>query len=458
VISLFNSLTHEKSVFTPIVPGKVKLYVCGVTVYDYCHVGHARVFVVFDAFVRLLKSLNYDVTYIRNITDIDDKIIKRAGELNEPVENLTNRFIDAMHEDETALLCDRPSMEPRAMQYVAEMQNLISSLIEKDAAYVADNGDVLFAVHAYEKYGELSRQTLAHLRSGCRVEVSEAKRDPLDFVLWKKAKPGEPAWESPWGEGRPGWHIECSAMALKNLGETFDLHGGGFDLKFPHHENERAQSEASTGKTFVNSWMHVGFVEINQEKMAKSLGNFFTVRDVLKNFKGEVIRFFLLSTHYRSPLPFSMDSLKQAEETLKRLYGALNGCVSAEPVQGTEAETEFHKALADDFNTPLAFASLFELVKTINREKEAGSENANAQAALLKKLGGVLGLLQDNPEHFFKGNVDEAFAEKVEQMILARNAARAAKDFAKADAIRDEFVKMGVVLEDGKGGTTWRRQ
>jgi len=455
-ITLFNSMNHEKQVIQPLVPGKLKLYVCGITVYDYCHIGHARVFVVFDAFVRMLRSVGYALEYVRNITDVDDKIIKRANELNEPIATLTQRFIDAMHEDEAALLCLPPNIEPKATDYIQAMQDLIAKLIEKDAAYVADDGDVLFSVKAFPQYGELSKQTLFQLRSGCRVEVNAAKRDALDFVLWKKAKSGEPAWSSPWGQGRPGWHIECSAMSLKNLGDTFDLHGGGFDLKFPHHENERAQSEAATGKPFVNHWMHVGFVEINQEKMAKSVGNFFTIRDVLQKFKGEVVRFFLLATHYRSPLPFSFEGLQQSEEALNRLYGALQDCDLSKAMAETEEEKHFIHALSDDFNIPLACVSLFEIAKKVNREKIAHPEQAHLYAGLLKKLGGVLGLLQSDPKQYFQGNAESELAKKVEALIAARNAARANKDFAQADAIRQQLLEIGVVLEDGKGGTGWK--
>ncbi len=463
MLQIHNSLTKRKETFTPIVPGKVGIYVCGMTVYDYCHVGHARVLVVFDMVVRYLRHLGYDVTYVRNITDIDDKIIKRANENGEPIEALTHRFIDAMHEDADALGVLRPDEEPRATASMGDIIAMIETLVAKGYAYRADNGDVYYDVSKFERYGQLASKRLEDLRAGERVAVEEAKDDPLDFVLWKAAKPDEPAWDSPWGRGRPGWHIECSAMSTRCLGAHFDIHGGGLDLQFPHHENEIAQSEAATGCKFVNVWMHNGFVQINEEKMSKSLGNFFTLREVMARYRPEVIRYFILASHYRSPLNYSDQNLDSAKAALERFYTALRG---VEPATGGDLpepyEARFRQAMDDDFNTPEALAVLFELTGRLNSAKAEGRpEEAAALAGLLKHLGAILGLLQDDPEAFLKGAAagDGGLSDdEIEQLIEARLEARRQKNWAEADRIRDQLKDQGIVLEDGPGGTTWRRE
>ncbi len=477
MLKIYNSLTGRKEVFTPIEPGKVRLYVCGMTVYDYCHLGHARVMVVFDMVVRYLRHLGFKVTYVRNITDIDDKIIKRANENRESIAALTARFIDAMHEDERALGVLPPDVEPRATQSVDDMLAMIQALIDRGYAYIGDNGDVFYAVSKFEGYGRLSGKNIEDLRAGERVEVEEAKRDPLDFVLWKMAKPGEPAWDSPWGKGRPGWHIECSAMSTRCLGHHFDIHGGGMDLQFPHHENEIAQSEGATGEKFVNVWMHNGFVRVNEEKMSKSLGNFFTVREVLARYRPEVVRFFILNSHYRSPLNYSDENLDEANAALTRLYTALRGIRSDLPLsegdRGKAFVARFEEAMNDDFNTPEAIAVLFELARDVNRARNASREEAENLAATLKRLGGILGLLQADPEEFLKSGAGslrletKAGAEfdagiiwndeRIEQKIQERLEARKNKDWATADRIRNELKEQGIVLEDTAGGTTWRR-
>jgi len=425
------------------------------TVYDYCHLGHARVLVVFDLVRRWLVARGYSVTYVRNITDIDDKIIKRASENGEPVDRLTARFIEAMNEDAQALGVVAPDYEPRATENVPDMVKLIGQLMDKDLAYQADNGDVYYAVRKFTGYGKLSGKSLEQLRAGERVDIDPNKRDALDFVLWKAAKPGEPSWDSPWGKGRPGWHIECSAMSEHYLGSHFDIHGGGQDLQFPHHENEIAQSEGAHQHTFVNYWMHNGFVRVDSEKMSKSLGNFFTVREVLAKYDPEVVRFFILRAHYRSPLNYSDQHLDDARQALTRLYTALKG-IDAIPVEDIDYSQGYAKrfceAMDDDFNTPEAVSVLFELANEINRSRSLDD------ARLLRSLAGVLGLLEREPEVFLQAGNDGGISSgEIEARIEARNAARRSKDFAQADRIRDELLEKGVALEDGPGGTTWRR-
>ncbi|ABM60901.1 cysteine--tRNA ligase [Halorhodospira halophila] len=457
MLKIHNSLTGAKEPFQPIEPGQVRIYVCGMTVYDFCHLGHARALVVFDAVVRYLRWLGYEVTYVRNITDIDDKIIRRAAENGEPMTALTDRFIRAMHEDCSALGVEPPDHEPRATERLESMIALIEELIAGGHAYVGDNGDVYFSVASFPEYGKLSGRRVEELRSGSRIEPDEAKHDPVDFVLWKAAKSGEPAWPSPWGDGRPGWHIECSAMSRDLLGSHFDIHGGGVDLQFPHHENEIAQSECASGHRFVNYWMHNGHVRIDDEKMAKSLGNFFTVRDVLAEHPAEVVRLFLLSSHYRSPLNYTGDALDEARGGLERLYNALRGLPAAAPAR-SQARERFREAMDDDFNTREALAVLFDGAREINRLREAGDASGAASAAAeLRELGAVLGLLQQDPEAYLRGDVADAEAEEIESLVAQRTAARKAKDFAEADRIRDELQARGIELEDTPEGTKWRR-
>ena len=458
MLKIYNSLSREKQVFVPIEPGKARMYVCGMTVYDYCHVGHARVLVVFDAVQRWLRASGFDVTYVRNITDIDDKIIKRAVENNETIAQLTERFIAFMNEDADALGVERPDHEPRATAYVPQMLDLIGKLESNGLAYKASDGDVNFSVRKFPGYGKLSGKSLDDLRAGERVDIDQAKQDPLDFVLWKHAKEGEPFWESPWGRGRPGWHIECSAMSSDLLGQHFDIHGGGQDLQFPHHENEIAQSEGAHQCTFVNYWMHNGFVRVDNEKMSKSLGNFFTVREVLKKFDAEVVRFFILRAHYRSPLNYSDAHLEDARQSLGRLYTALKAVApDALAVDWNEAHAQrFRAAMDDDFNTPEALAVLFELASEVNRSK------SGAMAGQLRALAGLLGLLKREPQAFLQatpaGESSEDWSpERIETLIGERAAAKKARDFAAADRIRAELLAAGVVLEDGPQGTTWRR-
>jgi len=459
MIQIYNSLTRQKEPFTPITPGEVKMYVCGMTVYDYCHLGHARVLVGFDTVVRYLRARGFRVTYIRNITDIDDKIIKRANEKGEDFRVLTNRFIDAMHEDERALGVMPPDAEPRATEYIADILGMIGALEKKDYAYRAANADVYYRVRKFAPYGALSGKSIDDLRVGARVEIDEQKDDPLDFVLWKAAKPNEPQWESPWGPGRPGWHIECSAMSMKCLGRHFDIHGGGMDLKFPHHENEIAQSEGATGGKFVNTWIHVGFVRINDEKMSKSLGNFFTVREILKSYDPEVVRFFILASHYRSPLDYSDESLDQARQALTRLYTALKDQpATTQDAEESKYEQTFFAAMDDDFNTASAMSVLFELAHEVNRLKASDAGAAARWASLLRRLGGILGLLDRDPLAFLRAGATDGLSEAdIEQQIAARLAARKSKNFAEADRIRDDLKARGVILEDGFGTTTWRR-
>lgn len=461
MLHIYNTLTKKKEPFTPISPGKIRMYVCGMTVYDYCHLGHARVMVVFDMVARYLRTCGNQVSYIRNITDIDDKIIRRAQENNEDIGALTERFIQAMNEDAAALSVLPPDSEPRATVHLTQIKDMIAKLIERGFAYTAKNHDVYFRVRKFSPYGMLSGKTLDELKIGARVEVGEDKDDPLDFVLWKAAKPGEPQWDSPWGAGRPGWHIECSAMSTTCLGNHFDIHGGGMDLKFPHHENEIAQSEASTGEKFVNTWMHVGFVRLNQEKMSKSLGNFFTVREVLKKFEPEVVRFFILGSHYRSPLDYSDENLQGAKAALTRLYLALKDLPpeSAPTAAAVAYEEKFYAAMDDDFNTPEAFAVLFDLARDINKLREEGSAAAASLGTALRRLGGILGLLQQDSQAFLRGGVaDRLINEQVEALIARRAEARKHRNWAESDRIRDELKAQGVILEDTAGQTTWRRQ
>ncbi|MCB6183486.1 cysteine--tRNA ligase [Leeia sp. TBRC 13508] len=458
MLTVYNSLSRQKETFIPIEAGKVRMYVCGMTVYDYCHIGHARMLAAFDVIYRWLKASGLDVTYVRNITDIDDKIIKRAAENGETIGQLVDRFVVAMHEDTAALRLQPPSFEPRATEHVPGMIELINKLIANGRAYPADNGDVYYAVREFADYGKLSGKSLDDLRAGERVGVDPFKRDPLDFVLWKSAKPGEPSWPSPWGEGRPGWHIECSVMSCHHLGEHFDIHGGGEDLQFPHHENEIAQSEGAHNHAYVNYWLHNGFIQVDGEKMSKSLGNFFTIRDVLEHFDGEVVRFFIVRSHYRSPVNYSDKVLEDAQQALTRLYTALRGVSLAQEsaVDWSNAyAARFQSAMNDDFNTPEAVAVLFDLAGEVNRTKDAGA------ARLLKTLAGLLGLLERNPDEFLQGGAkaqDGLSAEAIEGLIQERLAARKAKNFAESDRIRDLLSSQGVVLEDGPQGTTWRRQ
>ena len=460
MLQIYNSLTNKKETFKPLVDGEVKLYVCGMTVYDYCHLGHARVLVAFDVVNRFLQARGYNVNYVRNITDIDDKIIARANENGEEFLALTERFIDAMHEDEKALGVLSPTHEPKATDNIPQIIALIESLIEKGNAYQGGNGDVYFDVSSFSDYGKLSGRKIEDLRAGERVAVDNAKKDPLDFVLWKPAKPDEPQWDSPWGAGRPGWHIECSAMSMDLLGNNFDIHGGGHDLQFPHHENEIAQSESCTGEQFANFWMHNGFIRIDDEKMSKSLGNFFTIRDVLENYSPEAVRYFLLSSHYRSPLNYSTDSLDGAIAGLDRLYNTLRGLPEAEATRWSEYEDKFYAAMDDDFNTAEGLAALFDLARVVNKlEQTEGVEAAAPLGALLKKLGGILGLLQLDPDAWLQRDKsgDGLDADAIEAKIQERIQAKADKNWALADGIRDELKAAGVTLEDKGPETIWRR-
>jgi len=434
------------------------MYVCGVTTYDLCHIGHARTYVAFDVVVRYLRKIGYDVTYVRNITDLDDKIIKRAAENGEPFDALTQRYIDEMHRDFAALNLLEPDVEPRVTQHMDDIIRMIESLVTQGYAYQADNGDVLFDVSTFDDYGRLSRQNLEQLQAGARVDVEASKLDPLDFVLWKKAKAGEPSWDSPWGEGRPGWHIECSAMNKAHLGETFDIHGGGSDLTFPHHENEIAQSCCANQTNYVNYWMHSGMVQVDDVKMSKSLGNFFTIRDVLNAYDAETVRYFLLSSHYRSQLNYTQDNLEQAHAALERLYTALRGLTPEQPDENLRLPywNQFTDAMNDDFNAPEAMSVLFELVREINKARDNDAERAAQLAHVLVELADVLGLLQQSPESFLQGGADDEVA-LIEALIAQRNKARAEKDWAAADEARDRLTEMGIVLEDGANGTQWRR-
>jgi len=464
VLKIHNSFTGTKEDFRPLHPPRVGMYVCGMTVYDNIHIGHARMMVVFDLVSRYLRSSGYDVTYVRNITDIDDKIIKRAAENGEPIGALTERVIQAIDADCALLGILKPDLEPRATGHIPGIIRLVEQLIAKGYAYVADDGDVLYSVRSFADYGHLSGKQVDDLRSGARVEVDEGKRDPLDFVLWKKSKPGEPSWDSPWGPGRPGWHIECSAMSQATLGEHFDIHGGGIDLKFPHHENEIAQSCAATGKKFVNLWMHNGFVRVDDEKMSKSLNNFFTVRDVIKVHHPEVVRYFLIGSHYRGPINYSNDNLLQSRAALDRLYTALRGVEPASNPTRSDAHERFREAMDDDFNTPEALAVIQSLARDLNAAKTRGpAADASQLAGTMRQLGAVLGILQTDPEAWFKkGGVDQSGTAlsdaQIDELIAARVAARASKNWKESDRIRDALAAANVILEDSAKGTTWRRK
>jgi len=461
MLSIYNSLTKKKEIFKPLQTNKVGLYVCGITVYDHCHIGHARMFLSFDVVVRYLRYKGYEVTYVRNITDIDDKIIERAALNQEPYEQLTARFIASMQKDVTDLQTLAPTIEPRATVYMPHMINLIQSLIDKGYAYVASNHDVYYSVSALKSYGCLAHAKLDSLQSGSRVDVNPYKNNPLDFVVWKMAKPGEPAWDSPWGKGRPGWHTECSAMSLDILGETFDIHGGGPDLKFPHHENERAQSEAHTNKKFVNIWMHTGYLQKDKEKMSKSLNNFLTIQAFLAEYHRDVLRYFMISSHYRSPLEYSLELIDAAKRGITRLYTALKDVTLGEKPTASEYEARFTKAMDDDFNTPEALAVLFDLSREINRLKLENKEKAEKFAALLQYLGQVLGLFTQSCEEFLQHKSVNTAGKtltnsEIEALIEQRNEAKKNKDYAAADAIRQQLLTFKIILEDKAQGTEWR--
>lgn len=455
---LYNSLTGSKQPFVPVKSGEVRIYVCGQTVYDYCHIGHARAMIAFDMIVRYLRSQQYKVTFVRNITDIEDKIIKRANENHESCDALTTRFIDIMHADEQALGLTPVDHEPRATQFIQPIIELIQLLLDEKIAYIAGNGDVCFEVRKFQTYGKLAKRDIEKLIAGARIDIHEDKKDPLDFVLWKLAKPFEPQWESPWGLGRPGWHIECSAMAATILGQPFDIHGGGMDLKFPHHENEIAQSEAAHHATFANIWMHAGLLNIEGEKMSKSLNNFFTIRAVLEKHAAEVVRFFMLNAHYRSPVNYSVDNMEHAKQSLMRLYTAIRGLnLSRVDDASVSVFPEFIQAMDDDFNSPIAIAVLFDKTREVNRLKEIGdSQQATTLASQIKKCADIFGFLQTDPDIFLQGNVADDFSMRVEKLIADRAAARAEKNWAESDRIRDELKKLNIAIEDAADGTTWR--
>lgn len=458
MLKIFNTLKREKEIFTPIHPNQVGMYVCGVTVYDLCHIGHGRTFVSFDVIARYLRYLGYHLIYVRNITDVDDKIIKRALENHETCEHLVDRMVAEMYKDFDALNIQRPDFEPRATHHIPEIIALVQRLIDNGHAYVAQNGDVMFDVDSFPEYGKLSRQDLSQLQAGARVEINDIKKNPMDFVLWKMSKENEPSWQSPWGAGRPGWHIECSAMNCKQLGEHFDIHGGGSDLMFPHHENEIAQSCCAHGGAYVNYWLHSGMIMVDKEKMSKSLGNFFTIRDVLQHYDAESVRYFLLTAHYRSQLNYSEENLKLAHSALERLYTALRGTDANATVAGGEQFIEaFKAAMDDDFNTPGALSVLFDMARELNKLKAEQNPQTDAFAARLRELAGVLGLLYQDPETFLQAGMDDDETKIIETLIAQRNQARANKDWAAADAARDKLAAMGVVIEDGANGTTWRK-
>ncbi|MDG6238945.1 cysteine--tRNA ligase [Glaesserella parasuis] len=458
MLKIYNTLKREKEEFKPIHPDHVGMYVCGVTVYDLCHFGHGRTFVSFDVIARYLRYLGYNLRYVRNITDVDDKIIKRSLENNETCDQLVDRMIIEMHKDFDALNILRPDVEPRATQHIPEIIAIVEKLLAKGHAYVAEDGDVMFNVESFQKYGALSRQNLEQLQAGARVEIKSVKRNPMDFVLWKMSKENEPSWDSPWGKGRPGWHIECSAMNSKELGNHFDIHGGGSDLMFPHHENEIAQSCCAHGDDYVNYWLHTGMLTINEEKMSKSLNNFFTIRDILNKYDCESVRYFFLTAQYRSLLDYSEENIGLARKALERLYTALRGCDwNVELVENDQYVTAFKESMDDDFNTPGALAVLFELVREINKLKAENQVEANKLAARLKQLAGVLGLLEQDPETFLQGDANNDEVAEIEALIKQRNEARASKNWAVADEARNKLTAMGIVLEDGANGTTWRR-
>lgn len=453
MLSIYNSLTGQKEIFKPIHPGKIGIYVCGITVYDRCHLGHARSMVAFDVIVRYLRASGYAVLYVRNITDIDDKIIARANERGISVEALTDQYIQTMHEDAKALNTLAPDIEPRAVTHIDAIIQLIEELLEKNYAYVASNQDVYFEVSQFKNYGQLSNRALEDLIAGARVEIVKEKKSPLDFVLWKQAKENEPSWPSPWGPGRPGWHIECSAMSMHELGEQFDIHGGGIDLLFPHHENEIAQSEAVSDKKFANYWMHVGLLQLNNEKMAKSTGNFLTIEEAIQKHDPETIRYFLLSSHYRSPLNYSAENLVNAHKALRRLYQSFADYHLEQQVfeLAERWSAPFHEAMNDDFNTPTALSILFQLSHELNKTRDP------ALAYTLKKLADILGLLQSHPESFLNADISTEDRKEIEALIAERSLARTAKDWQKSDDIRDNLAKKGIELKDNPEGTRWRK-
>ena len=459
MVTIYNTLTQRKEPLQPLEPGKVRLYVCGMTVYDFCHLGHARMLLAFDVVVRYLRFSGYDVTYVRNITDVDDKILARALENDEPFTTVTDRYITAMHEDEAALSIVRPDKEPRATAHIDQIVSMIEKLLVSDHAYRAENGDVYFSVSSFPDYGKLSKKKPDELLEGARVEIGELKRDPRDFVLWKAADDNAVGWDSPWGYGRPGWHIECSAMSTCALGDTFDIHGGGSDLMFPHHENEIAQSEAATGATFAKLWMHNGPLRIDDEKMSKSLGNFFTVREVLATYKPEIVRHLLISSHYRSPINYSQQSLSQSVKAVERFYHCLKDLdlAAAKTLTNSRFEKAFRRAMDDDFNTPEALSVLFEMVSEIHQLKGEDPALANQLGALLVRLGGSLGLLQAEPAAFLQHSVNSDLdTAEIERLVAERVAARASQDWRRADEIRDQLSELNVVIEDSVGGSTWR--
>ena len=461
MLKIYNTLKREKEVFTPIQAGKVGMYVCGVTVYDYCHIGHARTFVCFDMIARYFRYSGYQLNYVRNITDVDDKIINRALENKETCDQLVDRMVGEMHSDFAALNIQPPNLEPRATHHIAEIIAIVEKLIGRGHAYVAENGDVMFSVPSFSQYGLLSRQDLDQLQAGARIEISAIKQNPMDFVLWKMSKPNEPSWQSPWGLGRPGWHIECSAMNHKTLGAHFDIHGGGSDLMFPHHENEIAQSCCAHGGDYVNYWIHSGMIMVDKEKMSKSLGNFFTIRDVLKHYNGESVRYFLLTGHYRSQLNYSEENLNLAHSAMERLYTALRGTdPNVAATGGEEFVQAFTEAMDDDFNTPNALSVLFELARAVNKAKQENSEQADGLAARLRELGAILGILAQQPEAFLQAGsaqIDDNQTAEIEALIQQRNQARADKNWAAADQARNKLTEMGIILEDSANGTSWRR-
>ena len=460
MLQLHNTLSNSKVPFTPIDEGKIRLYVCGMTVYDYCHIGHARVMVSFDVITRYLRHAGYQVEYVRNITDVDDKIIKRAAENGESCEQLTQRFIDAMHEDELALNVLPPDQEPRATGHIQAIRDMVQTLIEKKYAYAASNGDVYYRVEKFDGYGKLTNRKLEDMRAGARVDINDVKENPFDFVLWKAAKKDEVSWPSPWGEGRPGWHIECSAMTKCCLGNHFDIHGGGPDLPFPHHENEIAQSEAANGETFVNYWLHAGAVRVNKEKMSKSLGNFFTIREVLAKFPAEIVRYLLTASHYRSQIDYAEDALVEAQRALDRLYTAMDQLeLQYVSLEGPYLD-RFNSAMDDDFNTREAISVLFEMAREVNRLKRDTDPQAAVLASQMRSLGNILGLLELDPQAYLRGEAGEGdLADaNVDALVVQRQQAKLDRNFALSDQIRDQLKVAGIVLEDSKEGTVWKRE